>query len=190
MNRSLSLVLPVGNFDDDLIAPIIEWMQNKLKKKSDTTEHHNHQIKPIKIQDRRFSTYSNIKSNIMITPKKATNSLAGATTSEEQTKEECCEEENQDHDPFQRTGYPFGCLLNEIKYRYSGYVTDLKDAFNLHCLIAFVFTFTVCISPALSFGGILADKTDKWFGVNEMLLATSINGVIAGLFSGQVFLFN
>ena len=30
-----------------------------------------------------------------------------------------------------------------------------------------------------------ADKTDKWFGVNEMLIATSINGVISGLFSGQ-----
>ena len=36
-----------------------------------------------------------------------------------------------------------------------------------------------------SFGGILAEKTDRWFGINEMLIATSLNGVIFGLFSGQ-----
>ena len=30
-----------------------------------------------------------------------------------------------------------------------------------------------------------ADKTDQIFGVNEMLLATSINGIIFALFSGQ-----
>jgi hypothetical protein len=30
-----------------------------------------------------------------------------------------------------------------------------------------------------------ADKTDHTFGVNEMLLATSINGIVFSLFSGQ-----
>lgn len=35
------------------------------------------------------------------------------------------------------------------------------------------------------FSPIKADKTNKWFGVKEMLIATSMNGVIFGLFSGQ-----
>jgi len=108
----------------------------------------------------------------------------------QQSQENQQEIEEEVPDPFQRTGFPFGCLINEIRYRYSGYLSDFTDALNFHCLIAFVFTFTVCITPALSFGGILADKTEKWLGVNEMLLATSINGVIAGFFSGQVSLFS
>ncbi len=54
-------------------------------------------------------------------------------------------------DPFQRTGYLFGCLIKEIKYRYSRYCSDYTDALNLHCLVAFVFTFTVCIAPALRY---------------------------------------
>ena len=64
-------------------------------------------------------------------------------------------EETTELDPFRKTNRPFGCLINEIKYRYSFYLSDFKDAFNLHCLIAFVFIFTVCVAPALSFGGIL-----------------------------------
>lgn len=54
-------------------------------------------------------------------------------------------------DPFQRTGYLFGCLIKEFRYRYSRYFSDYKDALNLHCLVAFVFTFTVCIAPALRY---------------------------------------
>ncbi len=61
----------------------------------------------------------------------------------------------EEFDPFQRTGYLFGCLAKEVKYRYSRYLSDYADALNLHCLVAFVFTFTVCLAPALSFGGIL-----------------------------------
>lgn len=61
----------------------------------------------------------------------------------------------EEFDPFQRTGCPFGSLSKEVKFRYAKYCSDFKDALNLHCLIAFVFTFTVCITPALSFGGIL-----------------------------------
>lgn len=30
-----------------------------------------------------------------------------------------------------------------------------------------------------------AEKTKYWFGVDEMLIATSLNGIIFGLFSGQ-----
>jgi hypothetical protein len=65
------------------------------------------------------------------------------------------DDDDEEFDPFKRTGYLFGSLCNEIKYRYSKYLSDFKDAFNVHCLIAFVFIFTVCIAPALSFGGIL-----------------------------------
>lgn len=74
------------------------------------------------------------------------------------------DEDDDDYDddqfnPFRRTGCLFGSLCKEIKYRYSKYPSDFKDALNVHCLIAFVFIFTVCIAPALSFGGILGNTT-------------------------------
>lgn len=65
------------------------------------------------------------------------------------------DDDDDEFNPFRRTGCPFGSLCKEIKYRYSKYPSDFKDALNVHCLIAFVFIFTVCIAPALSFGGIL-----------------------------------
>lgn len=158
-NRSLCLVLPIGNFDEDLLTPIIEWMRDKMDKKSAKS------LSDIKIYDRSSQETSN---------------KFGLSSQDEQDEIEV--------DPFQKTSQPFGCLINEIKNRYSFYLSDFKDAINLHCLIAFVFIFTVCFAPALSFGGILADKTERSFGVNEMLIATSLNGVISGLFSGQPLL--
>lgn len=71
--------------------------------------------------------------------------------------------EDREFNPFRRTGCLFGSLCKEIKYRYSKYPSDFKDALNVHCLIAFVFIFTVCIAPALSFGGILGIKTNTVF---------------------------
>ena len=38
---------------------------------------------------------------------------------------------------------------------------------------------------ALCFAGILEHKTNHWFGLNEVLIATCINGMIFALFSGQ-----
>lgn len=58
-------------------------------------------------------------------------------------------------DPFRKTGRPFGSLRKEVHYRYAQYLDDLTDGLNLNCLIAFVFVFTLCIAPALCFGGIL-----------------------------------
>lgn len=74
------------------------------------------------------------------------------------------DEYEQDRDPFKQTGRLFGCLLRDFKCRYSMYASDFSDALNWRCFIALFFTFTVCLAPALSFGGILADKTNKWFG--------------------------
>lgn len=172
-NRSLCLVLPVGVFDDDLLKPIIEWMQNKMKKKTSKS------ISETKIYDKNSPTSSlmnklSIRDTLVsVDDNKLVSSNGGGDGGDDE------------FNPFQRTGCLFGSLIKEIKYRYSYYISDITDALNLHCLIALIFTFTVCVAPALSFGGILADKTDKTFGINEMLLATSINGIISGLFSGQ-----
>lgn len=125
-NRSLCLVLPVGNFDEDVLAPIVEWMRDKMNKKS---------IK---------STSDDVQ-------------IFDKNSPSDQKLSEHLEEQEEESDPFQKTDRLFGCLINEIKHRYKFYLNDFKDALNLHCLIAFVFIFTVCFAPALSFGGILGE---------------------------------
>jgi hypothetical protein len=165
--------LPLGEFDDDLLTPIIEWMKKKNKAKLAGLNGRHGGANSV------AQTQKNLDKFNLLTGKKDVEAAVAADGPLEVHKE---------YDPFKRTGRPFGSLYNEIKYRYKKYASDIKDGFNIHCFIATVFVFTVCIAPALCFGGILADKTDQWFGLNEMLLATSINGVFFSLFSGQPLL--
>lgn len=179
-SKSLCLVLPLGEFDIDLLNPLLEWMRRKTKSKMNKMNH--------KMSIKSKDSLDDAKYNLFTDPRtidKANHHNhveAGLMLSDEPYKEE------EVFDPFKRTGKPFGALFKEIRYRYKKYLSDIRDGLNLHCMIAFVFIFTVCVVPALSFGGILGDKTDDWFGLNEMLLATSINGVFFGLFSGQPLL--
>lgn len=115
--------------------------------------------------------------------------------------------EKNEEDPFVRSGCIFGGVYREIQRRYAHFKSDFFDAFSLHCIVSLVFMFIACLAPALTFGGIigirkqtetirqsiklfffLADKTNNRLGVNEMLVASSINGFLFGLFSGQPLL--
>ncbi|CAF0718290.1 unnamed protein product [Brachionus calyciflorus] len=195
-NKSLCLVLPLGDFDHDLMNPIVEWVRAKMKKKlekflSETEKHHDHdKTHTSPLQNKYKKSISISKDSKTKSNNNNENEHLNAISKLQQhhvtsDHEQDDKSSHEEFDPFRRTGRPFGSLILEIKYRYSKYLSDFKDALNLHCLIAFIFIFTVCIASALSFGGILADKTNKWFGVNEMLIATSMNGIISGLFSGQ-----
>ncbi|XP_022102508.1 anion exchange protein 3-like isoform X3 [Acanthaster planci] len=88
-------------------------------------------------------------------------------------------------DPLRRTGRIFGGLVNDVKRRYPHYWSDITDAFNFQCLAAFVFIYFACLSPAITFGGLLSEKTKKWMGVSEMIVSTSVCGMLFSLFSGQ-----
>ena len=61
-------------------------------------------------------------------------------------------------DPLERTGHIFGGLLNDVKRRYPHYWSDITDALNFQCLAAFVFIYFACLSPAITFGGLLSEK--------------------------------
>ncbi|XP_071791427.1 band 3 anion transport protein-like isoform X2 [Asterias amurensis] len=88
-------------------------------------------------------------------------------------------------DPLKRTGRLFGGLVNDVKRRYPHYWSDITDALNFQCLAAFVFIYFACLSPAITFGGLLSEKTKKWMGVSEMIVSTSVCGMLFSLFSGQ-----
>ncbi|KAI5619330.1 band 3 anion transport protein, partial [Silurus asotus] len=95
------------------------------------------------------------------------------------------EAEHPQDDPLARTGYPFGGMVKDIKRRYPYYLSDLIDALNPQVFSAIIFIYFAALSPAITFGGLLADKTDKWMGVSELLISTSIQGIIFCLLAAQ-----
>lgn len=65
-------------------------------------------------------------------------------------------EKEPPEDMLARTGRLFGGLVKDIKRRYPQYVSDLKDGLNMQCLAAFFFIYFACLSPAITFGGLLS----------------------------------
>lgn len=110
-------------------------------------------------------------------------------------------------DPLSRTGRPFGGMIRDIKRRYQYYKSDITDALNAQVLAAIIFIYFAALSPAITFGGLLgvydcgtiffssvfcifgdaikyflslpvAYKVENMMGVPELLISTSIQGII------------
>lgn len=94
-------------------------------------------------------------------------------------------EDPDEKNPLERTGRAFGGLKREIKKKIRYWKSDILDGFNMRCLITIIFVFFATFAPTITFGALLEKKTNKNLGVMETLLATSMSGVIFGLFSGQ-----
>ncbi|KAK7919613.1 hypothetical protein WMY93_010897 [Mugilogobius chulae] len=56
--------------------------------------------------------------------------------------------------------------------------SDITDALNPQVLAAVIFIYFASLSPSITFGGLLADKVDNMIGVPELLISTSIQGII------------
>uniref|UniRef100_A0A146VAG2 Anion exchange protein n=1 Tax=Fundulus heteroclitus TaxID=8078 RepID=A0A146VAG2_FUNHE len=93
--------------------------------------------------------------------------------------------EGPKEDPLARTGYPFGGMVKDIKRRYRHYLSDYTDALNPQVLAAIIFIYFAALSPAITFGGLLADKTEKMMGVSELMVSTCVQGVIFCLIAAQ-----
>ncbi|KAK7167437.1 hypothetical protein R3I94_001744 [Phoxinus phoxinus] len=88
-------------------------------------------------------------------------------------------------DPLARTGYPFGGMVKDLKRRYKHYLSDFKDALDPQVLSSVIFIYFAALSPAITFGGLLADKTEHMMGVSEMMVSTCVQGVIFCMFAAQ-----
>uniref|UniRef100_A0A8D0H8M6 Anion exchange protein n=2 Tax=Sphenodon punctatus TaxID=8508 RepID=A0A8D0H8M6_SPHPU len=94
----------------------------------------------------------------------------------------------EEEDPLHRTGHLFGGLVRDIKRRYPKYLSDIKDALNPQCLAAVIFIYFAALSPAITFGGLLGEKTKNMMGVSELLVSTAAQGVIFSLLGAQPLL--
>ncbi|KAM3862151.1 anion exchange protein 3 [Diretmus argenteus] len=98
------------------------------------------------------------------------------------------EEADQEVDPLKRSGVPFGGLIHDIRRRYPRYVSDIKDALDIQCIAAVIFIYFAALSPTITFGGLLGEKTEGMMGVSELIVSTATLGVIFSLLAGQPLL--
>ncbi|KAE8299615.1 Anion exchange protein 3 [Larimichthys crocea] len=98
------------------------------------------------------------------------------------------EEGDQEVDPLKRSGIPFGGLIHDIRRRYPHYVSDLKDALDMQCIAAVIFIYFAALSPTITFGGLLGEKTEGMMGVTELIVSTATLGIIFSLLAGQPLL--
>ncbi|XP_013912298.1 PREDICTED: anion exchange protein 3-like, partial [Thamnophis sirtalis] len=119
---------------------------------------------------------------------KETNFQESKELCEVKAEEEEEEGEEEEDDPLKRTGIFFGGLVRDIKRRYPKYLSDLRDALHSQCLAAVLFIYFAALSPAITFGGLLGEKTDGLMGVSELIISTSVLGMLFSLLSAQPLL--
>uniref|UniRef100_A0AAY4DV24 Anion exchange protein n=1 Tax=Denticeps clupeoides TaxID=299321 RepID=A0AAY4DV24_9TELE len=93
-----------------------------------------------------------------------------------------------DVDPLKRSGIPFGGLIHDIRRRYPLYMSDIKDAIDSQCIAAVIFIYFAALSPTITFGGLLGEKTNGMMGVSELIISTATVGVLFSLLAGQPLL--
>ncbi|XP_047578387.1 sodium-driven chloride bicarbonate exchanger isoform X8 [Lutra lutra] len=86
---------------------------------------------------------------------------------------------------LQRTGRIFGGLVLDIKRKAPYFWSDFRDAFSLQCLASFLFLYCACMSPVITFGGLLGEATEGRISAIESLFGASMTGIAYSLFGGQ-----
>ncbi|KAG3275346.1 solute carrier family 4 member 3, transcript variant X2 [Ictidomys tridecemlineatus] len=97
-------------------------------------------------------------------------------------------EATPEDDPLLRTGSVFGGLVRDVKRRYPHYPSDLWDALHSQCVAAVLFIYFAALSPAITFGGLLGEKTEGLMGVSELIVSTAVLGVLFSLLGAQPLL--
>ncbi|MEQ2247221.1 Sodium bicarbonate cotransporter 3, partial [Ilyodon furcidens] len=79
----------------------------------------------------------------------------------------------------------FGGLVLDVKRKAPFYWSDIKDSLNLQCLASVLFLYCACMSPVITFGGLLGEATKGNISAIESLFGASLTGVSYSLFAGQ-----
>jgi len=106
------------------------------------------------------------------------NGLAGADTDDHDGADE-------HGDSLVRTGKIFGGLRADISRKAPFYLSDFKDVLHVQCIASIFFMYFACLTPIITFGGLLGSATDDNMAAMESLLAGAICGISYHMFSGQ-----
>ncbi|KRG03357.1 electroneutral sodium bicarbonate exchanger 1 isoform X7 [Drosophila mojavensis] len=104
-------------------------------------------------------------------------------------KEEIDEEEEEqrlrEESGLSRSGRLFGGLINDFKRKAPWYWSDFRDALSMQCVASWIFLYFACLSPIITFGGLLSEATGKNMAAMESLVSGFVCGMGYGFFSGQ-----
>ncbi|XP_011500555.1 PREDICTED: electroneutral sodium bicarbonate exchanger 1 [Ceratosolen solmsi marchali] len=103
----------------------------------------------------------------------------------EDMDEEADEQKLREESGLSRSGRLFGGLINDVKRKVPVYISDFKDALALQCVASFIFLYFACLSPIITFGGLLSEATGKNMAAMESLVSGFVCGIGYGFFSGQ-----
>lgn len=76
-------------------------------------------------------------------------------------------------------------MISDVRNRLPFYWSDWTDAWDYRVIPSTVFIFFANILPAIAFAQDMFDRTKNAYGVNEVLMASALGGIVFGLFSGQ-----
>lgn len=82
-------------------------------------------------------------------------------------------------------GYPGQGIYKDVRGRLPYYLSDWTDAWNYRVIPATVYMYFCNLLPAIAFAQDMFDNTHNSFGVNEVLLASALGGIVFGVFAGQ-----
>ncbi|XP_063375945.1 electroneutral sodium bicarbonate exchanger 1 isoform X3 [Cydia fagiglandana] len=103
----------------------------------------------------------------------------------EELDEEEEEQKQREESGLSRTGRLFGGLINDLKRKVPWYWSDFKDALAIQCVASWIFLYFACLSPIITFGGLLGEATGKNMAAMESLVSGFVCGMGYGFFSGQ-----
>ncbi|XP_064646030.1 band 3 anion transport protein-like isoform X3 [Lineus longissimus] len=169
-DRRQDLLSAINTFlDDSIVLPPGEWDRDTLlpMKVNEVRQRRRKQEKKEREEKERKEPKDEVDSTSLLEAEKAA---------------------KMDMDPLLRTKRVFGGLVNDVKIRYPFYLSDIKDGLNSQCFAAFIFIYFACLAPAITFGGLLGEKTNGWMGVGEMFVGVCVCGLIFTVFSGQPLL--
>ncbi|XP_035375576.1 sodium bicarbonate cotransporter 3-like isoform X2 [Electrophorus electricus] len=95
------------------------------------------------------------------------------------------DEQNHAGPELQRTGRMFGGLVRDVRRKAPFLLSDFTDGFRLQCLASVLFLYCACMSPVITFGGLLGEATKSNISAIESLFGASLTGVAFSLFAGQ-----
>ena len=95
----------------------------------------------------------------------------------DEKSEEIMEQKLREMSGLSRTGNMFGGLINDLKRKAPWYWSDFKDAFAIQCVASWIFLYFACLSPIITFGGLLSQVTGKNMAAMESLVSGFVCGV-------------
>ncbi|XP_053675323.1 sodium bicarbonate cotransporter 3 isoform X4 [Anopheles nili] len=103
----------------------------------------------------------------------------------EEVDEELEEQRQREEAGLSRTGRLFGGLMNDLKRKVPFYLSDFKDGLSMQCVASWIFLYFACLSPIITFGGLLGSATGNNIAAMESLVSGFVCGIGYGFFSGQ-----